>query len=62
MLLYTNWFSPLARKVALALEHKQLAYEAIDGLARDNHAALRAANPRAEAPTLADGGVTRTAY
>lgn len=39
MLLYTNWFSPLARKVALALEHKQLAYEAIDGLARDNHAA-----------------------
>lgn len=60
MKLYTNWFSPFARKVALALDYKQLPYEAIDGLARDNHEALRAVNPRAEVPTLQDGEIVVT--
>ncbi len=54
MLLYTNWFSPFARKVALALDYKGLAYEAVDGLAHTHAEALRALNPRGEVPTLID--------
>ncbi|MVZ98068.1 hypothetical protein EUU23_10225 [Sphingorhabdus sp. IMCC26285] len=57
MRLFTNWFSPFARKVALALEHKGIAYEAIDGLAHANHALLRRHNSRGEVPILIDGEV-----
>ena len=57
MKLCTNWFSPFARKVALALDYKGLAYEAIDGLAHENAEALKALNPRAEVPALVDGDV-----
>lgn len=55
MLLYTNGFSPFARKVALALDYKGLAYEAVDGLAHEHAEALRAVNHRGEVPTLVDG-------
>ena len=44
--LYENAFSPFARKVRMALEHKGLKFEAIDGLRVDNQAALANANPR----------------
>ncbi len=57
MLLYTNGFSPFARKVALALDYKGLAYETIDGLAHEHAEALRQVNPRGEVPTLVDGEV-----
>ncbi|HQP20916.1 MAG TPA: glutathione S-transferase N-terminal domain-containing protein, partial [Phenylobacterium sp.] len=57
MLLYTNGFSPFARKVALALDYKGLDYEAVDGLAHANLEALRRVNPRGEVPTLVDGEV-----
>lgn len=57
MRLFTNWFSPFARKVALALEHKGIAYEAIDGLANTGHESLWLINPRGEVPTLVDGNL-----
>lgn len=57
MQLLTNWFSPFARKVALALDCKGLAYEAIDGLAIANHSLLWRLNSRGEVPTLIDGDV-----
>ena len=53
--LYDNAFSPFARKVRMVLEHKRLAFEAIDGLAADGHARLAAVNPRVEVPVLQDG-------
>ena len=56
--LYTNAFSPFARKVAMALEYKGLGYETVDGLARSNHERLLGVNPRAEVPVLVDGDVT----
>ena len=46
MTLYDNAFSPFARKVRMVLEHKRLAFEAIDGLAPAVHAKLAAVNPR----------------
>ncbi len=55
MRLLTNWFSPFARKVALALEYKGLEFEVIDGLALENHDLLWRLNPRGEVPTLIDG-------
>ena len=58
MQLFTNGFSPFARKVAMALEYKGLAYESVDGLSRANHARLLAVNPRAEVPVLVDGAIT----
>ena len=42
--LYDSAFSPFARKVRMTLEHKELAYEAVDGLLRSNHEALKAVN------------------
>jgi glutathione S-transferase len=33
--LYDNAFSPFARKVRMVLEHKNLAFDAIDGLAAE---------------------------
>ena len=55
--LYGSWFSPFARKVALALELKGLAYEAVDALTREAHAELKRVNARAEVPVLQDGDV-----
>lgn len=57
MKLYTSWFSPFARKIALILEHKNLPYEAVDGLARSSHTALRSVNERVEVPVLEDDGL-----
>ena len=45
MKFFTNGFSPFARKVALALDYKGLAYEAIDGLTHANREALLEINP-----------------
>jgi glutathione S-transferase len=53
--LYDNAFSPFARKVRMVLEHKRLPFEAIDGLAAENHARLAKVNPRVEVPVLVDG-------
>ena len=53
--LYDSAFSPFARKVRLVLEHKSLPFEAVDGLLRSNHDALKAVNGRVELPALADG-------
>ncbi len=58
MQFFTNGFSPFARKVALALDYKGLAYEPIDGLTHENRDALLKVNPRAEVPALIDGDVT----
>lgn len=55
--LYDSAFSPFARKVRMVLEHKGLAFEALDGLLRSNHAALKAVNGRIEVPVLVDGDV-----
>lgn len=54
MKLYGSWFSPFSRKISLALAHKGVETVFVDGLARENHAALRAVNPRGEVPTLVD--------
>lgn len=56
--LFSNGFSPFARKVAMALEYKGLAYETVDGLTHSNRERLLAVNPRAEVPVLVDGDVT----
>jgi glutathione S-transferase len=55
MKLYDSAFSPFARKVRLVLEHKGLEFEAVDGLLKSNHDALRAVNGRVEVPALVDG-------
>lgn len=54
---YDSAFSPFARKVRMVLEHKGLAFEAVDGLLRSNHDALRAVNGRIEVPVLFDGDI-----
>lgn len=54
-ILFDNAFSPFARKVRMVLEHKGLAFEAVDGLHREGHAALGRVNPRLEVPVLVDG-------
>jgi len=56
--LFTNGFSPFARKVAMALEYKGLAYESVDGLTHANRERLLAVNPRAEVPVVVDGNIT----
>ena len=55
--LYDSAFSPFARKVRMTLEYKELNYEAVDGLLRSNHEALKAVNGRIEVPALVDGDV-----
>jgi glutathione S-transferase len=55
--LYDSAFSPFARKVRLVLEHKGLAFEAVDGLLKSNHDALKAVNGRVEVPALVDGEI-----
>jgi glutathione S-transferase len=56
--LYGSWFSPFARKVALALELKGLDYEHVDALTRAFHAQLLCLNPRGEVPVLTDNAIT----
>ena len=56
--LYDSAFSPFARKVRMVLEHKGLPFEAVDGLLKSNHAALKAVNGRVEVPALTDGDIT----
>lgn len=56
--LYGSWLSTFARKVAVGLELKGLAYEHVDGLDRRFHDELVKLNPRAEVPVLSDGEVT----
>ena len=56
--LFTNGLSPFARKVAMALEYKGLAYESVDSLTHANRERLIAINPRAEVPVLVDGDIT----
>lgn len=58
MQLFDNAFSPFARKVRMALDHKELAAEFIDGLRKDSRERLAAVNGRVEVPTLVDGDVT----
>jgi glutathione S-transferase len=55
--LYTSWFSTFARKAALGLELKGLAYEAVDALRRDFRPQLQRVNPRVEVPVLIDDGL-----
>jgi len=55
--LYDSAFSPFARKVRMTLEYKGLNYEAVDGLLKSNHAALKAVNGRVEVPALMDDGI-----
>jgi glutathione S-transferase len=55
--LYDSAFSPFARKVRMTLDHKELAYEAVDGLLKSNHEALKAVNGRVEVPALVDDDV-----
>jgi len=57
MKLYDSAFSPFARKVRMTLEHKELRYEAVDGLLRPNHEALKALNGRVEVPALVDDDI-----
>jgi glutathione S-transferase len=52
--LYTSWISTFARKVALGLELKGLAYEAIDALQREFRPELARLNVRSEVPVLRD--------
>ena len=52
--LYDSAFSPFARKVRMVLEFKGLHFEAVDGLLKANHAALKAVNGRVEVPALVD--------
>ena len=54
--LYDNPFSPFARKVRMVLAHKEIPFQSIDALAKERHAELVRANPRAEVPVLDDGG------
>jgi glutathione S-transferase len=56
-ILYGSWFSTFARKVALALELKQLSFEHVDGLQREFAPELKRVNPRAEVPVLLDQGL-----
>lgn len=64
LLFFGNGFSPFSRKVGLALEYKGLEYRYVDGLARENHAALQAMNARGEVPAIKHNGlvVTQSAH
>ena len=55
--LYDSAFSPFARKVRMTLEYTELSYEAVDGLLKSNHEALKAVNGRVEVPALVDGDI-----
>ena len=53
--LYGSPISTFARKVAIGLELKGLAYELVDALTPDRREELRNLNPRLEVPVLKDG-------
>ena len=53
--LYGSPISTFARKVAIGLELKGLAYELVDALTPDRREELRKLNPRVEVPVLKDG-------
>ena len=55
--LYDSAFSPFARKVRMVLDHKGLSCDAVDGLLKSNHDALKAVNGRIEVPVLVDGDI-----
>lgn len=55
--LYGSPISTFARKVAIGLELKCLAYDLVDALTPDRREELRKLNPRLEVPVLKDGGV-----
>jgi glutathione S-transferase len=55
--LYDSAFSPFARKVRMVLEYKDLDFQAVDGLLKSNHDALKAVNGRVEVPALVDDGI-----
>lgn len=52
--LYGRWNSTFARKVAVGLELKGLAYDHVDGLTPEFRPKLLQLNPRAEVPVLTD--------
>jgi glutathione S-transferase len=56
--LYGSQISTFARKVAVALDLKQLTFEHVDALTPQMRDKLREANPRLEVPVLFDGEVT----
>ena len=56
--LYGSQISTFARKVAVALDLKQLTFEHVDALTPQMRDMLREANPRLEVPVLFDGEVT----
>jgi glutathione S-transferase len=58
VILYDNPFSPFARKVRMALQFKEVAWESIDALALAEQDRLHGVNRRAEVPVLVDGDVT----
>lgn len=55
--LFSNGFSPFARKVAMALEYKCLPHETLEALNHENRQRLLGVNPRAEVPVLVDDGL-----
>jgi glutathione S-transferase len=55
--IYDSAFSPFARKVRMTLDFKELSYEAVDGLLKSNHQALKAVNGRVEVPALVDDDI-----
>lgn len=57
MRVFGSPFSPFARKVCLALEHKGIAYDYIDGGAPEAHDELAKLSPRREVPVLNDEGL-----
>jgi glutathione S-transferase len=52
--LFSNGFSPFARKVAMALEYKGLPHETVEALNHEHRERLLEVNPRAEVPVLVD--------
>ena len=58
IILYGSQISTFARKVAVALDLKGLAYEHVDALTAPMKEQLRAINPRVEVPVLVDGDIT----
>lgn len=56
--LYDSPFSPFARKVRLAMDHKGLEAHTVDGLSKQAHADLKSVNGRIEVPVLVDGSLT----
>jgi glutathione S-transferase len=56
--LYGSQISTFARKIAIALDLKQLPFEHVDALTPQMRDRLREANPRLEVPVLFDDDVT----